>query len=359
MKLTASAPGKMILLGEYAVLFGAPAVVMAVDRRARVTLEQADVAGIEIHAPDVCPAAVAVRLEPGGALTWLGDDAQADRFELVTGILRGLTIAGIVEPKALDGVRLTLDTQAFFWSAPGQQTTKLGIGSSAALTVTLAGVPAHWCGREAALTDRRHWFAQLLGLHREFQGGSGSGIDLATSLYGGSLRFQAGAGRGVDADVRVIQWPAELERLAVWSGQSASTANFLKRLYAWQANAPEIAGRRLEELSQLAARGADAAESGNAAELLHQLRAYGQSLHELGEAAKIDIFTPEHVQIGGLASRFGVAYKPSGAGGGDLGLAVTGEALALAEFRKALSSTSFAALDLKPDGSGFCIDSRA
>jgi phosphomevalonate kinase len=34
----ASAPGKLILTGEYAVLFGAPALVMAVDRRATVQI---------------------------------------------------------------------------------------------------------------------------------------------------------------------------------------------------------------------------------------------------------------------------------------------------------------------------------
>ncbi len=34
--LTASAPGKVVLSGEYAVLDGAPAIGMAINRRARV-----------------------------------------------------------------------------------------------------------------------------------------------------------------------------------------------------------------------------------------------------------------------------------------------------------------------------------
>ena len=38
MNVRTSAPGKVILSGEYAVLDGAPAVVMAVDRRARVSV---------------------------------------------------------------------------------------------------------------------------------------------------------------------------------------------------------------------------------------------------------------------------------------------------------------------------------
>ena len=37
-RIEVSAPGKLILFGEYAVLFGAPAAVAAVDRRAVVTL---------------------------------------------------------------------------------------------------------------------------------------------------------------------------------------------------------------------------------------------------------------------------------------------------------------------------------
>ena len=36
--VVASAPGKAVLCGEYAVLDGAPAVCMALDRRARVTV---------------------------------------------------------------------------------------------------------------------------------------------------------------------------------------------------------------------------------------------------------------------------------------------------------------------------------
>ena len=39
MRIRASAPGKIVLSGEYAVLDGAPAICAAVDRRAAVTIE--------------------------------------------------------------------------------------------------------------------------------------------------------------------------------------------------------------------------------------------------------------------------------------------------------------------------------
>ena len=51
MRVTASAPGKLVLLGEYAVLEGASALVLAVNRRARVTLTRIDEVAWEIVSP--------------------------------------------------------------------------------------------------------------------------------------------------------------------------------------------------------------------------------------------------------------------------------------------------------------------
>ena len=42
MGFRASAPGKLVLLGEYVVLDGARALVMAVDRRCTATLARSD-----------------------------------------------------------------------------------------------------------------------------------------------------------------------------------------------------------------------------------------------------------------------------------------------------------------------------
>ena len=46
MRVEASAPGKIVLCGDYAVLQGAPAVVLALQRRGIVSL-----AGIEGNSP--------------------------------------------------------------------------------------------------------------------------------------------------------------------------------------------------------------------------------------------------------------------------------------------------------------------
>jgi mevalonate kinase len=50
--VTSSAPGKVYLFGEHAVVYGEPAVPCAIERRARVTAEKRD-AGLVVHAEDL------------------------------------------------------------------------------------------------------------------------------------------------------------------------------------------------------------------------------------------------------------------------------------------------------------------
>ena len=50
--VTSSAPGKVYLFGEHAVVYGEPAVPCAIERRARVTAKKRD-AGLVVHAEDL------------------------------------------------------------------------------------------------------------------------------------------------------------------------------------------------------------------------------------------------------------------------------------------------------------------
>jgi len=50
--VTSSAPGKVYLFGEHAVVYGEPAVPCAIERRARVTAEEID-EGLVVHADDL------------------------------------------------------------------------------------------------------------------------------------------------------------------------------------------------------------------------------------------------------------------------------------------------------------------
>jgi len=89
----ASAPGKLIILGEHAVVYGKPAIALAIDKRIRCTLQKASETTIN------------------------GKYFEADRHPYISGILR----------KNNGHVRIETDSQI----PPGS-----GLGSSAALSVS-------------------------------------------------------------------------------------------------------------------------------------------------------------------------------------------------------------------------------
>ena len=67
--VTASAPGKLYLFGEHAVVYGEPAVACAIDRRATVTVEARDDDHLRVHAEDLTLDGFAVEYgrDPGDA----------------------------------------------------------------------------------------------------------------------------------------------------------------------------------------------------------------------------------------------------------------------------------------------------
>lgn len=359
MKVRASAPGKLVVLGEYAVLFGAPALVMAANRRAHVEFSpQSDADALCISAPDVHAEPVRCSYSADGDLQWpsAAAAASATALHLVTGLLCGLLRSGWIEAAALRGT-LHLDTSAFFWTDTAGRRDKLGLGSSAALTVALAAAVLAATGLRLDRLDaagRSLWLQRLLQLHRDFQGGRGSGLDVAASLYGGCIDYRLQADATAQAQPRV--WPAGLQRIAVWSGQSASTARFLEALETWRRAEPQISAELFARLHAAAERGAVAAAAGDAEALRQAAAAYTPILQSLGELSNIRVFTPEHRQIRELAEGCGAVYKPCGAGGGDLGLALAGTPETASAVRRTLTGAGFGIVDLDEDPEGLKID---
>ncbi|MGB0514593.1 MAG: hypothetical protein ACPGJE_07110, partial [Wenzhouxiangellaceae bacterium] len=52
---------------------------------------------------------------------------------------------------------------------------------------------------------------------------------------------------------------------------------------------------------------------------------YAEGLERLGEAIAMPIVSPPHRRLRALGRELGVVYKSCGAGGGDLGVALSGE----------------------------------
>ncbi len=275
MTHTASAPGKVLLCGEYAVLDGAPAVVAAVARRA--------VAHVADKPAPLSPFLAAVHAELARRH---GRDA----------------------PATLRAARIRVDSSALF---DGEQ--KLGLGSSAAATV--AAVAAALADDAPplihAVAHRAHAAAQAP------RGARGSGADIAAAVWGGVLEV-SGAG-GLDAPaVRPLPWPADLTPVLVWTGHPADTVSLVARVREFATRAPAAHAACLAELAAPAAALAAALDRGDTSAAVAAIAAGALALAALGAAAGAPLVPDATEPLLRLARTHGGALKPTGAGGGDV-----------------------------------------
>ncbi len=280
-------------------------------------------------------------------MSW-SDHTSGERLIVVERVLAGLVARGLLDPLIAPPRALHLDTTAFFSSGPDAR-CKLGFGSSAALTVALASAVT---GRapEACAADLE-WLRTLVSLHREAQGGLGSGIDVAASLCGGVVGFQLDAG-GAVAGVVPIQWPEGIFRAFVWTGRSASTGSFLDRLRATRESGKRGVDEALDRLGQESERGVDALARNDPFRFLDAVDRFYEALAVLGRVIDMPILSDPHRRLRQVATECGVHYKPSGAGGGDFGVCFSAEPDRILEFSRRAKADGFATpqVELDPQG---------
>lgn len=327
-QITASAPGKVVLSGEYAVLNGAPAICMAVNRRAVVTIETT----ADEHHVVVAPGHVDEPrrfLVRDGVFGWLD---SSDEFELLEHVWRA---SGIDRQ---GGLALHLDTSAFLDPVRG---CKTGIGSSAALSVALAFALHELAGDDDPVATAHEG-------HLAFQDGLGSGVDIATAAAGGLVRY-----RMPDRETVRLPMPAGLECRLFWSGSPASTGKKLEKL---SSRGPQPS---IDALVFSAKRMAGAWESGSAAEVLSLYPEYVEVLQEFSIDHGLGVFDAGHDELAALARDAGLVYKPCGAGGGDIGILLADNGRQADDFIAAALPSDFRPLDLELDVQGAQVTRQA
>lgn len=278
--MNVSAPGKVVLLGEYAVLEGGRAIVAAVNRRARGELVAAKT---EEQYSEVVKAVVARAGRSGFGVS--GGIAIDTSSFMATGRDRLAVTGGAPSPD-----RDPMDGQ------------KLGIGSSAAVAIVAA----------ALITGRGDETALEIAIdaHREASRGEGSGVDVAASYYGGVIA----ARKQPSAVIPLASRLRTLKLSVLFTGKSAKTADLVA-----QCRASAKWGEWIAQMKTIAEDGIRAWESQNDPAFLSAAARYGRAMAGLGRDAGAPIVTEELEAIMRYADEArSAAAKPSGAGGGDV-----------------------------------------
>jgi mevalonate kinase len=304
-----SAPGKLFLIGEYAVLHGYHAVVAAVDRR---------VTGRFV--PEAAPATPLV--------------------ENVVEAVRAYLVEDGASPPAGAPV---LDSRALSSNAG-----KLGLGSSAAVAAAGVGAMLEASGCDIEYTQGLA-FRLANRAHRAAQGGLGSGADVAAAIYGGVLSY---ARHDDDVDVQPLDLPSGIEVMVFSTGTPSSTVDRLRALESTSDSDRAARQQRYAALGAIAADFVMGCANADARAIVDAAARANPQLAELGDLIGLPIVTPALAAAARLAEELGGAAKPSGAGGGDVGVAFLTDRGAAETFRQRAPHLGLEILSIRTGASG-------
>ena len=114
----------------------------------------------------------------------------------------------------------------------------------------------------------------------------------------------------------------------------------------------------IDSLGSVSSDGAAAVAGGDAGRFLAAVDDFWEGLDRLGDAMKMPVLSDEHRQLRNIAETCGVTYKPSGAGGGDLGVGFAIDSDAVEEMARRSEAEGFKALDLQIDSRGLSVPGR-
>ena len=132
--------------------------------------------------------------------------------------------------------QLQIDTSQFYKET---NRNKLGLGSSAALTVALIVAIVLFSNMENKIvSDNFELFLFACDVHFKAQGNKGSGIDIAASVFGSVNQYNVKSIEEGNKTQKIVprSIPEDLFILPVWTGISASTRKLLSQIEQYRVN---------------------------------------------------------------------------------------------------------------------------
>ena len=297
--MRALAPGKLFIFGEYTVLEGGSALIYPAPLQARTESSASEDSIVMAHSTHE------VRFNLSEALRQL---------PLVSAIAETIGVHCFKKKTTF------LDTRPFF---KGKH--KLGLGSSSALTVSTIKClcPGINIEETIELATRSH---------NLFQKKKGSGGDVALAAHGQSILFDKAEG------ARPVARPKDLHLLAVWTGNSASTSDFLLKLAKWKTESEKLFYSKMEELAHISLSCTQNVEEQNISNLIENIIRFDTALEAFSNTSQLNFYSDDHLRMKNECRKAGLSYKPSGAGGGDFGISFGDDVQRIQEFSERLSS---------------------
>ncbi len=166
MTVTASAPGKLMIMGEHSVVYGHPCIVTAVDQRVRVSIGSNGEGEIHVKSPNVGLD------EYKKKLSQLGKGEVPKSMMFVEYLIKRI----YKKYKLKKGITIITDSDF---------SCQFGFGSSAAVAVATAQALSEYFELKMS---KQEIFEESYSAVLDVQG-VGSGFDVAASVFGGTIYY--------------------------------------------------------------------------------------------------------------------------------------------------------------------------
>ncbi|WP_101294936.1 mevalonate kinase [Halegenticoccus soli] len=294
-----SAPGKVYLFGEHAVVYGEPAVPCAIERRATVTVEPREDDHVRVEAEDLSI--------DGFTVEYSGDAGGRPDVDVPTPLVDAAM--GYIDA-AVDQARDALGMPDAGFDITVESDIPLGAGLGSSAAVVVAGIDAATRAHGDPL-DPREIADRAFRAEYEVQDGQASRADTFCSAMGGAVRVEGDDCRTIDAPN--LPFVVGFDGGAGETGELVAGVRALRERYGFAARTVETVGDVVREGERLLT---DADPDEDASDdLLSELGRLMNFNHGLLEALGVSSRSLDNMV---WAARMADAYgaKLTGAGGG-------------------------------------------
>ena len=328
MKVKRTAPGKVFLSGEYYALEGAGAIILSTKQRSKVSIEDHE-KPYNLFYSSALEQSFQFSVNDNFEVDWIENDPE--NF----GLFISLAISELkIKPlKAL----IAIDTTEFYIHGK-----KIGLGSSASIAAAIITALDEYFNLQLSESDL---IEKAVKIHALSQDNLGSGLDVIAS-YADIGVVECNLKMANKHKWRSLKWPSDLYLLGVITSNESSTKIMIEKYNCGKKSNQIFFNKLYSQANQLINQISIAWDDQDSARIVKLMREYSTIIKQLNENFNLGIFTNEHQSLMNFAKRSDIFYKPSGAGGGDLGLIITNSEKKLTQFLAKLSDKNYQTIDL-------------